>query len=42
MLNLIFSKNSVYSTRTFLYNYGNNNFRLVRVKSCRNSRFRRD
>lgn len=39
MFNLIFSSNSVYSTRTFLYNYGNNNFRLVRVKNCRKPGF---
>lgn len=38
-MNLIFNKNQVYSTRFFLYNYNNNNFRIVKVKSCRNSGF---
>lgn len=39
MLNLVFNINSVYSTRTFLYNYNNNNFRLVVVKNCRKPGF---
>lgn len=30
-----YSKNDVYKTRTFLYNYNQKNYRLVRVKSCR-------
>ena len=38
-MNLIFNKNQVYSTRFFLYNYNNNNFRIVKIKSCRNSGF---
>lgn len=38
-MKFIFSKNNVYSTRFFLYNYNNNNFRIVKVKSCRNSGF---
>lgn len=38
-MNLIFNKNHVYSTRFFLYNYNDNNFRIVKVKSCRNSGF---
>ena len=38
-MNFIFNKNQVYSTRFFLYNYNNNNFRIVKVKSCRNSGF---
>lgn len=38
-MNLLFNKNQVYSTRFFLYNYNNNNFRIVKIKSCRNSGF---
>ena len=38
-MNLFFSKYNVYSTRYFLYNYNNNNFRIVKIKSCRNSGF---
>lgn len=38
-MNLIFNKNQVYSTRFFLYNYNGKNFRIVKVKSCRNSGF---
>ena len=38
-MNLLFSKNQVYSTRFFLYNYNDTNFRIVKVKSCRNSGF---
>lgn len=38
-MKFIYSKQNVYSTRFFLYNYNNNNFRIVRVKSCRNSGF---
>lgn len=38
-MKFIYSKQSVYNTRFFLYNYNNNNFRIVRVKSCRNSGF---
>lgn len=30
-----YSKNDVYKTRTFLYNYNQKNYRLVRIKSCR-------
>lgn len=38
-MKLLFNKNQVYSTRFFLYNYNNNNFRIVKIKSCRNSGF---
>lgn len=38
-MKFIYSKQSAYSTRFFLYNYDNNNFRIVRIKSCRNSGF---
>lgn len=38
-MNLLFNKNQVYSTRFFLYNYNDNNFRIVKIKSCRNSGF---
>ena len=38
-MNLLFNKNQVYSTRFFLYNYNDTNFRIVKVKSCRNSGF---
>lgn len=38
-MKLIFNKNQVYSTRFFLYNYNGTNFRIVKVKSCRNSGF---
>ena len=38
-MKFIFNQNSVYSTRFFLYNYNNNNFRIVKIKSCRNSGF---
>ena len=38
-MQFVYSKQSVYTTRFFLYNYNNNNFRIVRVKSCRNSGF---
>lgn len=34
-----YSKNDVYKTRTFLYNYNQKNYRLVRIKSCRLSGF---
>lgn len=32
---MLYSKNQVYKTRYFLYNYNNNDFRIVKVKSCR-------
>lgn len=38
-MKFIYSKQNVYSTRFFLYNYNNNNFRIVKIKSCRNSGF---
>lgn len=38
-MKFIYSKQSAYSTRFFLYNYNNNNFRIVKIKSCRNSGF---
>ena len=38
-MNLLFNKNQVYSTRFFLYNYNDTNFRIVKVKSCMNSGF---
>ena len=38
-MNLLFNKNQVYSTRFFLYNYNDTNFRIVKVKSCKNSGF---
>ena len=38
-MKFVYSKQSVYTTRFFLYNYNNNNFRIVKVKSCRNSGF---
>lgn len=38
-MRFVYSKQSAYSTRFFLYNYDNNNFRIVRIKSCRNSGF---
>ena len=38
-MKFLFNKQSVYNTRFFLYNYNGNNFRIVKVKSCRNSGF---
>lgn len=38
-MKFIYNKQDVYSTRFFLYNYNNNNFRIVKIKSCRNSGF---
>lgn len=38
-MRFIFNNNQVYSTRFFLYNYNDNNFRIVKIKSCRNSGF---
>lgn len=38
-MHFIFNKNQVYNTRFFLYNYNDNNFRIVKIKSCRNSGF---
>ena len=38
-MKFIYTKQNVYSTRFFLYNYNNNNFRIVKIKSCRNSGF---
>ena len=36
-MKFLFNKNQVFSTRFFLYNYNNYNFRIVKIKSCRNS-----
>lgn len=38
-MNFLYNKNQVYSTRFFLYNYNDNNFRIVKIKSCKNSGF---
>lgn len=38
-MKFLYNKQDVYSTRFFLYNYNGNNFRIVKVKSCRNSGF---
>lgn len=38
-MKFLYSKSSVYSTRTFLYNYNDNDFRIVTIKSCKNSGF---
>lgn len=38
-MRFIYNKNQAYSTRFFLYNYNDNDFRIVKVKSCRNSGF---
>lgn len=38
-MKFLYNKNDVYSTKFFLYNYNGNNFRIVKVKSCRNSGF---
>lgn len=38
-MKFIYNKQNVYSTRFFLYNYNDNNFRIVKIKSCRNSGF---
>lgn len=38
-MKFLYNKNDVYSTRFFLYNYNDNDFRIVKVKSCRNSGF---
>lgn len=38
-MKFIYSNNQVYSTRFFLYNYNGNNFRIVKIKSCKNSGF---
>ena len=38
-MNLIYTKNDVYTTRYFLYNYNDRDFRIVKVKSCRNTGF---
>lgn len=36
---LIFSKNSVYNSRVYLYNYNNRFFRICSIKSCREKGF---
>lgn len=38
-MKFIYSKNQAYTTRFFLYNYNDNNFRIVKIKSCKNSGF---
>ena len=38
-MKFLYNKQSVYNTRFFLYNYNGNNFRIVKIKSCRNSGF---
>ena len=38
-MQLIFSSNQIHSTRTFLYQYNSRNFRIVKVKNCRNPGF---
>ena len=38
-MNFLYNNNQVYSTRFFLYNYNDNDFRIVKIKSCRNSGF---
>ncbi len=37
--NLIFSKNSVYNSKSYLYNYNNRFFRICSIKSCRGKGF---
>lgn len=38
-MKFIYNQQDVCSTRFFLYNYNGNNFRIVKIKSCRNSGF---
>lgn len=38
-MRFLFNKNDVYNTRFFLYNYNGNDFRIVKIKNCRNSGF---
>lgn len=38
-MKFLYNKQNVYTTRFFLYNYNGNDFRIVKVKSCRNSGF---
>ena len=38
-MRFIFNKQNVYTTRYFLYNYNDNNFRIVKIKSCRKPGF---
>lgn len=38
-MSFLYNKNQVYSTKFFLYNYNGNNFRIVKIKSCRNAGF---
>lgn len=38
-MKFIFNKQNVYSTRFFLYNYNDKDFRIVKIKCCRNSGF---
>ena len=38
-MKFLYNKQNVYSTRFFLYNYNDNDFRIVKVKFCRNSGF---
>lgn len=38
-MQFLFNKNSVYTSKTFLYQYNDNNFRVVLQKFCRNKGF---
>ena len=38
-MKFFFNKQDVYSTRFFVYTYNDNNIRIVKVKSCKNSGF---
>ena len=38
-MKFLYNKQNVYSTRFFLYNYNGSDYRIVKVKSCRNSGF---
>lgn len=38
-MKFLYTKQNVYTTRFFLYNYNGNNFRIVKIKACRNSGF---
>lgn len=38
-MNFIFSDSQIHSTRTFIYQYNDKNFRIVKIKNCRNPGF---
>ena len=38
-MKFLYTKNDVYNTRFFLYNYNGFDYRIVKIKSCRNSGF---